>query len=135
MTDKQDFASSVKRWDVFEIVLHGPAEGNPFIDQSLTGIFSGKNESVTVEGFYDGDGVYKIRFMPSFAGRYHFVLRASFLDTALSGAFIVEEADENDFRLVFEIKFVKQLFEDYKPIKLMIWRTFTDTNLRAILAM
>ena len=32
----------------------------------------------------------------------------------------VETADENDFRLVFEIKFVKQLFDDYKPIKLMI---------------
>ena len=47
----------------------------------------------------------------------------------------VEEADENDFRLVFEIKFVTQLFDDYKPIKLMIWRTFTDTNLRAIMAM
>ena len=44
-------------------------------------------------------------------------------------------ADENDFRLVFEIKFVTQLFDDYKPVKLMIWRTFTDTNLRAILAM
>ena len=47
----------------------------------------------------------------------------------------VPEADDNDFRLVFEIKFVKQLFDDYKPIKLMIWRTFTDTNLRAIQAM
>ena len=46
----------------------------------------------------------------------------------------VEDADENDFRLVFEIKFVKHLFDDFKPIKLMIWRTFTDTNLRAILA-
>ena len=46
-----------------------------------------------------------------------------------------ETADENDFRLVFEIKFVTQLFDDYKPIKLMIWRTFTDTNLRAIFAM
>ena len=45
-----------------------------------------------------------------------------------------QEADENDFRLVFEIEFVKQLFEDYKPIKLKIWRTYTDTNLRAILA-
>ena len=44
-------------------------------------------------------------------------------------------ADEDDFRLVFEIKFVTQLFDDYKPIKLMIWRTYTDTNLRAILAM
>lgn len=47
----------------------------------------------------------------------------------------VSDADENDFRLVFEIKFIKQLFDDYKPIKLLIWRTFTDTNLRAILSM
>lgn len=45
------------------------------------------------------------------------------------------EADENDFRLVFEIKFVKQLFDDYKPIKLKIWHNYTDTNLRAILAL
>ena len=47
----------------------------------------------------------------------------------------VKEAEENDFRLVFEIQFVKQLFDDFKPIKLTIWRTYTDTNLRAILAM
>jgi len=48
---------------------------------------------------------------------------------------IRQEYDENDIRIVFEIEFIKQLFEDYKPIKLMIWHTFTDTNLRAILAM
>ena len=47
----------------------------------------------------------------------------------------VSEANENDFRLVFEIKFVKQLFDDYKTIKLMIWHTFTDTTLRAVLSM
>ena len=43
--------------------------------------------------------------------------------------------DPNDYRLVFEIKFVKQLFDDYKPIKLMIWRTFTDTNLSVVMTM
>lgn len=43
--------------------------------------------------------------------------------------------DPNDFRLVFEIQFVKQLFDDYKPIELEIWRTFTDTNLKTILSM
>ena len=48
---------------------------------------------------------------------------------------IRQEYDKNDIRIVFEIEFIKQLFEDYKPIKLMIWHTFTDTNLRAILAM
>ena len=47
----------------------------------------------------------------------------------------VSDADENDFRLVFEIKFVKQLFDDFKPIRLTIWHNYTDTNLRAILSM
>ena len=45
------------------------------------------------------------------------------------------EADPNDLRLVFEIEFVKQLFPDYKPIRLSIWETFTDTKLEKILQM
>lgn len=43
--------------------------------------------------------------------------------------------DPNDFRLVFEIEFVKQLFDNYKPIYLEIWHAFTDTKLYKILAM
>lgn len=43
------------------------------------------------------------------------------------------ECDDNDFRLVFEIEFVKQLFTDYLPIHLNIWRTFTDTTLGELL--
>ena len=39
------------------------------------------------------------------------------------------ECDDNDLRLVFEIEFVKQLFDDYKPHRLKIWETFTDTTL------
>ena len=40
--------------------------------------------------------------------------------------------DPNDLRLVFEIKFVKHLFENYKPIKLQIYQTFTDTTLEQL---
>lgn len=43
------------------------------------------------------------------------------------------DEDKNDFRLVFEIEFVGQLFDDYKPIKLDIWRTFTDTTIDMII--
>lgn len=39
------------------------------------------------------------------------------------------ECDDNDFRLVFEIEFVKQLFDDYKMVDLQIWHTFTDTTM------
>ena len=44
------------------------------------------------------------------------------------------DCDDNDFRLVFEIEFIKQLFDDYKQIHLNIWETFTDTTLEQILA-
>jgi len=43
------------------------------------------------------------------------------------------EADPNDLRLVFEIEFVKQLFPDYRPIRLAILQTFTDTTLEEIM--
>ena len=41
--------------------------------------------------------------------------------------------DKNDFRLVFEIEYVTQLFDDYQSIDLKIWRTFTDTTLKDLL--
>lgn len=43
------------------------------------------------------------------------------------------DEDQKDIRLVFEIEFVRQLFDDYQPIELKIWRTFTDTTLQDIL--
>lgn len=41
--------------------------------------------------------------------------------------------DSNDFRLVFEIEFVKRLFKEYKAVELKIWRTFTDTTMEDLL--
>lgn len=43
------------------------------------------------------------------------------------------DEDPKDFRLVFEIEYVCQLFDDYKPISLEIWHTFTDTTLNDLL--
>ena len=45
------------------------------------------------------------------------------------------ECEDNDFRLVFEIQYVKQLFEGYRPIHLNIWRTYTDTTMESLLKM
>ncbi len=39
------------------------------------------------------------------------------------------QADENDLRLVFEIKRLGELFSDFQPIHLKIWNTFTDMTL------
>ena len=90
------FSPSVEKWCIQEVVLTGPADGNPFVDQWITAEFIGKNEHVKVQGFYDGDGRYIVRFMPSFAGSYMFAVEASFLDRPAIGNFEVTEAAEGN---------------------------------------
>ena len=41
--------------------------------------------------------------------------------------------DPNDIRLVFEIEFLGQMFDEYKPLELNIWHTFTDTTMKEMM--
>ncbi len=63
---------SVERWKVFELTLHGPSIGNPFKDVKLSGRFVMDNDTISVPGFYDGEGIYKIRFMPQKEGEWNY---------------------------------------------------------------
>jgi hypothetical protein len=65
-----DATPQVERWDVFELKLAGPKEGNPFIDIWLAATFRTGAREMVVDGFYDGDGVYKIRFTPDSLGAW-----------------------------------------------------------------
>ncbi len=71
---KQD---AVEQWDLFEIVLDGPATGNPFMDVELTAQFNSGIEAVTVPGFYDGDGIYRIRFSPLIQGTWKYLTESN----------------------------------------------------------
>ena len=66
------------RWGIYEVALEGPTEGNPFTEQRVTGTFHSINETVSCDGFYDGDGIYRIRFMPSFEGEYTYQIQTTF---------------------------------------------------------
>jgi uncharacterized protein DUF5060/uncharacterized protein DUF5605/uncharacterized protein DUF4038 len=62
----------VERWDVFELTLNGPNDGNPFLDTWLKATFRSGHREIAIDGFYDGDGVYKIRFMPDSLGDWSY---------------------------------------------------------------
>lgn len=62
----------VERWGRFEVALDGPSAGNPFAEVNLSAVFSHGAKSVSVAGFYDGDGRYRIRFMPDETGEWHY---------------------------------------------------------------
>src|SRR5258708_38960404 len=62
----------VEQWGIFEVELHGNTEGNPYLDVELTAQFTYKHRTLEVDGFYYGDGVYRIRFMPDTQGTWRY---------------------------------------------------------------
>jgi hypothetical protein len=69
--------STVERWNVFEVELKGPSAGNPFMDVDLSATFAHDSTQIEVNGFYDGDGTYKIRFMPTQTGEWSFITQSN----------------------------------------------------------
>ncbi len=65
--------SKVEKWDVFELRLKGKNEGNPFVEVDLTAKFYQGRDTLKVSGFYDGDGIYKLRFMPHKEGIWQYL--------------------------------------------------------------
>ncbi len=72
----------ISQYDPFELSLTGPTEGNPFTDVTVGARFDLNDRVHDVTGFYDGDGMYRIRFMPDAPGvlRYRTVSNRPELD-------------------------------------------------------
>jgi hypothetical protein len=68
---------AVGQWGVFEASLPGPIAGNPFVDVDLSAEFTCAHTTITVHGFYDGDGVYRIRFMPPSQGVWTYTTQSN----------------------------------------------------------
>ena len=68
--------ADVPLWEIFEHTMKGPAEGNPFVDVELKVVFRQGHREVEVTGFYDGEGTYKVRFMPGTVGVWSFTTQS-----------------------------------------------------------
>lgn len=62
-------ADRVEQWARYETSFKAKTNGNPF-DVGFTATFTCADTAVTVNGFYDGGGVFKVRFMPMRQGRW-----------------------------------------------------------------
>jgi hypothetical protein len=84
--------STVEQWGVFEAAFNGPTNGNPFTDVKFSARFTQGSESFEANGFYDGDGIYRVRFMPDQQGEWHYVTKSSSPDlNGHSGDFTVTQ--------------------------------------------
>jgi hypothetical protein len=60
------------KWGVLELELEGPADGNPFLDVELSARFHRADRTWTIGGFYDGNGIYRLRVLAEDEGVWEF---------------------------------------------------------------
>ena len=70
-------AATTEQWGMFELSLPGPATGNPFTEVELSARFTQGATSIEATGFYDGDGTYRVRFMPEKTGEWRYETRSN----------------------------------------------------------
>lgn len=98
-----------------------------YLDRSAKVYYTGKKfpSTVALNKLY-----YFMPYMKRKGIRDLYFIRIARIGTRKEGQI---NEDKSDLRLVFEIDYVGQLFDDYKPVKLNIWRTFTDTTIDKIM--
>ena len=101
----------------------------PYLDQSAKIYYTGKDfpSTVKLNHLY-----YFMPYTKKKGIRDLYLIKVARIGTKYE---VRKDADPNDLRLVFEIEYIKQLFPDYKPIRLAIWDTFTDSTLDKIMQM
>ena len=56
----------------FRTHLEGADRGNPFTDVKFSAQFTQGTNILEANGFYDGDGIYRVRFMPETQGKWKY---------------------------------------------------------------
>lgn len=74
---------TVERWGIFEMKANGPAERNSLADTGWRAEFRKGHRVFEAEGFYDGAGNCRLRFMPDEEGDWSF--RTASVAAALDG--------------------------------------------------
>ena len=70
-------AATTEQWGIFELSLPGPTAGNPFTEVELTARFTQGATSVAAAGFYDGEGTFRVRFMPEKIGEWSYTTHSN----------------------------------------------------------
>ena len=70
-------AEDAEQWGVWEVSLDGPPDSKAYLNVELSATFRQDETCIDVPGFWDDDGVYKIRFSPPVQGRWQYETRSN----------------------------------------------------------
>ena len=83
----------MRQYEMLELSVRGaPPEGSEALS-AVSAVFRRGGEETRVDGFYAGNGVYKVRFLPEKTGAYRYEITGDALAAPQRGAFTVDAAE------------------------------------------
>ncbi|MDR0999313.1 MAG: DUF5060 domain-containing protein [Clostridiales bacterium] len=126
-------SDTIEKWGIFEIELKAKTEfDNPFTQGELAAKFVIGGKSVNVFGFYDGDNIWRIRFMPQEEGEYSFLISSNMPEfTGQTGSFTCMPPSEGNHGPVRVYKKYHFAYDDGEPFFVLgtscyAWTTRSD---------
>lgn len=96
---------ATEKWGIHELEFEGAKVDNPFTDVQVSAEFQYKNQRYFVEGFYDGDRTYRIRFMPNEEGKWTYTTKSNIKKlNGLTGSFDCTPASDGNHGPVNVVK-------------------------------
>jgi hypothetical protein len=109
---------SVEQCSIYEITLAGPTNGNPFLDVKFSARFTQGDAAIEANGFYDGGGIYRVRFMPEKQGDWRYVTASSSAElNGRTGEFTVTKPSSQNHGPVRVAHTYHFAYEDGSPYK------------------
>jgi hypothetical protein len=113
--------STTEQWGTFELSLNGPTNADPFVDSPFSAQFTfdfADSAATEVTGFYDGNGIYRVRFMPSLSGSWHYLTHSRIPElNHKSGQLIVTKPSPKNHGPVHVTNTFHFAYADGKPFK------------------
>ncbi len=98
-----------------------------YINQSAKVYYTGKSFPSTI---VLNDLYYFVPYIKGKGIRDLYIIKKARIGTKHE---VIPECHDEELRLIFEIEYIQPLFNDYIPIHLNIWHTFTNTTIKLLL--
>lgn len=98
-TTRGEQLTEVGRYEPFEVTIKAPGIGGsrPYRDVSLKGVFKGPTRTIEIEGFWDGDDLWKVRMAPTETGSWSYQISGSSSALNRSGTFTCVASSSHGF--------------------------------------
>jgi hypothetical protein len=107
-------------------LLSSGSYSNPYTQTNLKGVFTNGSKTITVNGFWDGGHVFKVRMAPTEVGQWNYSIQSTDASLVKTGSFTCVESGKKGFITTSGYGFKYSNGEEWQFCGNTLWRGYTS---------